>query len=118
MISSFVSRGFGYGYNLSEDDLAKVNEYRKNKKYLEEAATMNIHHKIEKDPLTESPFVRWLDYGQNNKGYWNYNHMIVQFEDVCDVLMAIYGHQYEFVFFFDHSSGHDWMRPDGLCANS
>ena len=40
--------------------------------------------------------------------------MVVQFEDVVDVLRALYRDTYEFVFYFDHSSGHDRLRPDGL----
>ena len=64
--------------------------------------------------LTSTPFVRWLEYGQNYDGYWNYHHMIVQFEDIVDVLKVLYSNQYDFIFYFDHSSGHDRLRPDGL----
>jgi hypothetical protein len=65
--------------------------------------------KKEKDDLTCSPFVRWLDYGQNSDGYWNYHHMIIQFEDIVDVLKALYAQKYNFIFYFDHSSGHDQL---------
>ena len=68
--------------------------------------------------LTESPFVRWLHYGQNSDGYWNYHYMIVQLEDIVDVLHVLFSDKYEFVFFFDHSSGHDHLRPDGFNANA
>ena len=44
--------------------------------------------------------------------------MVVQFEDVVDVLKAIYGNTYDFLFFFDHSTGHDQSRPNGLNGNN
>ena len=78
-----------------------------------------MHGKIIKEPLTDSPFVRWLDYGVNYEGYWNYHHMIVQFEDIIDCIQVLYQHQYDFIFYFDHSSGHDHrLQPDGLNANA
>ena len=33
MISTFVSRDFGYGFDLTPEQLAQVNEFRKGKKY-------------------------------------------------------------------------------------
>ena len=42
--------------------------------------------------------------------------MIVQFEDIIDVLRVLYQDKYDFIFYFDHSSGHDRLRPDGLNA--
>jgi len=44
--------------------------------------------------------------------------MILQFEDIVDTLRALYSTNYEFVFFFDHSSGHDKNRLDGLNENT
>ena len=41
--------------------------------------------------------------------------MVVQFEDVLDCLKIMYP-GWEFVFLFDHSSGHAKQRPDGLNA--
>jgi hypothetical protein len=41
--------------------------------------------------------------------------MILQLEDCADVLKALYP-SYDYLFLFDHSSGHDKQRPDGLCA--
>lgn len=65
----------------------------------------------------ESPFVKTFNYGQDQEGYWNYDTMIIQFEDVVDCLNVLYDDLYEYVFYFDHSSGHDRLRPDGLNAN-
>ena len=114
MLSSFVSQDFGYGHDLSASQLAIINNFRRGKTYVDEEAAIFVHGSKEKKKLTESPFVRWLHYGQNNDGYWNYHHMIVQLEDIVDVPKALYGQSYDFFFFFDHSSGHDHLRPDGL----
>ena len=40
--------------------------------------------------------------------------MVIQFEDVVDVLRALHGQTYEYIFYFYHSSGHDKTRPKGL----
>ena len=50
----------------------------------------------------------------HSKGFWNYHHVMIQFEDVVVVLKSLYGDQYHFIFFFDHSSSHDKTRPNGL----
>ena len=99
MLSSFVSQDFGYGHDLSASQLAIINNFRRGKTYVDEEAAIFVHGSKEKKKLTESPFVRWLHYGQNNDGYWNYHHMIVQLEDIVDVLKALYGQSYDFLFF-------------------
>ena len=43
--------------------------------------------------------------------------MVLQFEDCVDVVKVLYP-QYDYIFLFDHSCGHDRKRPDGLCVNS
>jgi hypothetical protein len=71
---------------LSDEDLAKVNAYHKDK-------------------------------NSNLILYWCYEHMVLQLEDYIDILQALHGELYEYVFLFDHSCGHDrneltgWM-PD------
>ncbi len=39
--------------------------------------------------------------------------MILQFEDCIDVVRTLWP-EFEYVFLFDHSCGHDRQRPDGL----
>ena len=68
--------------------------------------------------LPVSPFIRWFDYGQNNEGYWNYDHTVLQFEDVIDVLKVLYEDKFEYVFYFDHSSGHDCLCLVPRCGSS
>lgn len=58
-----------------------------------------------------------FEYGHNQDGYWCYDTMVLQFEDCVDVLRRLFGDQYEYIFYFDHSSGHDKLRPDGLNVN-
>lgn len=118
MLSSFCSREFGYGLPLNPSQLAIVNEFRRGKAYIDETSAVEVLNTNQKHPLTNSPFVRTFEYGVNSNGFWTYNHMVVQFEDVCDVLHALYPDKYNFVFFFDHSSGHDKLRPNGLNANA
>ena len=67
-----------------------------------------------KDPLT---LVRFFDVGINEEGYWNYNQIALQVEDVFDVL-AIKCPQYDIVLLMDQSSGHRKMSDGALNANS
>ena len=61
MLSSFVSREFGYGMTMNEDDLKKVNYYRSGKHYSDvDAANMMLGSTLKKK-LTKSPFVRDLE---------------------------------------------------------
>ena len=76
---------------------------------------MEIIKTTAKPPLTECPLVKHFLVGIHNEGYWTSNHMALQFEDVCDVLSVLFP-EYEIVFIFDHSQGHDKKRDGGLVA--
>ena len=120
MVSAFVSREFGFGLKLSEEELVRVNNFRRQPEhlqYLDEDAAKQRLGSIEKKDINESPFVKLFEYGANKDGYWNYEWMVIQTEDCIDVLQALYP-QYDYVFMFDHSSGHDRQRSNGLNANS
>ena len=115
MISAFVSREYGFGMDLSPDDLARVNQTRNGKKYSDEVAAIAVNGNANKQQLTKNPFVTEFEYGVSGQGYWDYNHMVLQMEDCIDVLDVVHGtNTYEYQFLFDHSSGHDKKRPDGL----
>ena len=74
--------------------------------------------KVHKDwKLTSSPFVSYFQYVRNHQAYWNYNTMALQFEDVVDTIRALFGNTYNYIFYFDHSSGHDKTHPDAHNAN-
>ncbi len=114
MISAFCSREFGFGLDISLEDLAKVNKKREGTKYSDEDAAKKIRgNSSNKAGLTESPFVVEFEYGANNQGYWDYDHMIIQFEDCIDVVKTLYP-ELDFMFLFDHSCRQDRQRPDGL----
>jgi len=109
MVSAFVSRSFGVGIKVNEEDLFKINERRKSEKwghYIDEKAAMEIHGSIKKksikDPLT---LVQFFDLGINEEGYWNYFHMALQIEDIFDVLTIKYPY-YDVLILVDQSSGH------------
>jgi hypothetical protein len=116
MVSSFVCRELGYATPLTEEQLAKVNRAReqgRRKNYLDESAASGKNGTSRKPVLTSTPFTRFLEYGANNEGYWTYDSMVLQLEDCVDVLQTLYP-QFDYIFLFDHSNGHDRMQPDGL----
>ena len=107
MISTFCSHAFGFGYYISLEDLEKVNKKRERTKYSDEDAAKKIRgNSSMKADLTDSPFVVEFEYGANNQGYWDYDHMIIQFEDCINVVKTLYP-EFDFMFLFDHSCGHD-----------
>jgi len=63
------------------------------------------------------PFVVEFEFGINSEGYWCYDRMVLQLEDCVDVLKNVYP-EFDFLFLFDHSCGHDKQRPDGLNAEN
>jgi hypothetical protein len=119
MISAFVSREFGFGLAVTPEQLNEINAKRLNTQYKDVKAANEAGGCTDgfKKPLTESPFVRQFEYGANSDGYWSYNHMVLQLEDCVDVLNHLYGSDYDYLFLFDHSSGHDKQQENGLNAN-
>ena len=118
MYSAFVLRDFGFGHPLTGHQLDHVNRFREGRNYLDEDAARTINNNNPtKQPLTTSPFLRKFDYGLNQDGYWSYDTMVLQFEDCIDTIQAIYGDRYDTAWYFDHSTGHDKLRPDGLNMN-
>jgi hypothetical protein len=55
MISAFVSREYGFGMDISPDDLARVNEGRNGKKYSDETAATAVNGNANKQQLTKIP---------------------------------------------------------------
>ncbi len=142
MASSFKSREFGFGFrHMTDADLEKVNKFRRDHrpKYQDENAATHVNGNPCKPDLTVSPFHRLFDYGTQAEGYWSYNRMVLQLEDIIDCLDALHSvpysdltgehqhwpdmplttpesfkRQYEYLFQFDHSNGHDKKQPNGL----
>ena len=119
MVSAFVSREFGFGMPISQEDLEAVNAKRQGTEYSDKEAAISVQGTAAKKAITKKgePFVVEFEYGANKQGYWTYEHMIVQMEDCIDVLHHLYP-EFEVHFLFDHSCGHDRQRPDGLNANN
>ena len=115
MISAFQSREFGFGLQITNEELNRVNEYRNGKKYADEDAAKEVKRNIYKNNLTCSPFVEYFQFRKDN--YWDYNHMALQLEDCVDCLKVLYP-EYDFIFLLDHSSGHAKKRVNGLDAGT
>jgi hypothetical protein len=118
MISAFQSREFGFGLPLTEQQLIDVNKHHKGKMYIDEEAAIATRQSKVKRPLTTSPFIQEFEYRQSNQRYWTYQWMVCQLDDCVDVLNVLFGQQYEFLFLFDHSFGHDKKRADGLIVEN
>lgn len=123
MVSGIATREFGFGRAMSDEELARVNAYRANQWYKDRDAATYLLGSASKSasPLKTSPFVRMLEYGKGKDGYWTYNHMVLQLEDVVDCMTVLYPDpvdpsrcMYDLVFELDHSSGHNADRKDGL----
>jgi len=115
MLSGFVGRDTGFGRPLTREELLRINAKRQGADYIDTEAALLVHKTIRKDPFkeNESPFVRYLQIGAGNEGYWNSYHMALQLEDVADCLSVIYPN-HEVVMLFDHSQGHDRKRLGAL----
>ena len=114
MLSSFVSREYGFNLQLTVEQLHQVNVRRRGKYYMDEEAATKKRGNAKKEDLKSSPFSKKFEYGANKDGYWTYEDMVLQLEDCVDVLKALNGDKYDYCFLFDHSNGHDRLRPDGL----
>lgn len=119
MISAFNSRDYGFAVELTDELLQKINQKRRGTRYICEEAAQDIHSSIMKGDLVKekNPTVVEFAVGNNNDGWWNYQQMCLQIEDVVDVLTCAYPHD-EHVLLFDHSSCHDKKLEDGLSATS
>ena len=117
MVSAIVSRAFGFGLAVNDAQLLVINAERKDKVYKDAEAATYLYGSPNKSPLTESPFVRYLNYGQGKDGYWTYRHMILQLEDCHDCTNHIIP-QFDCSYELDHSSGHNAERPDGLSTTA
>ena len=116
MVSAFQCREFGFGMELDEDQLHKINWHRLGTKYQDPVAAVEVTKSEDKQRLTESPFIRYIEVGENREGYWDYNHMVIQLEDVVDCLKFVHP-EFDYLILFDHSSGHSKKRIGGLDAS-
>ena len=102
MASYFIDEEFGMGLPISDDQLARVNVYRRNR-----ADGGDI------TPLDISPGRRYLEYGKNRDGYWGYEDIAKQVNDVIDMYETLRPDR-QVVVEVDWSSGHSKTQEDGL----
>ena len=107
--------------DINDDELKIINELRVGEHYSDCDAAKELNGTSEKAALECSPFVIFFDLGKAKSGYWRYEHMVIQLEDCVDCLRVKFKgadegekFKYDFLFEFDHSSGHSKQRPDGL----
>ena len=70
------SREFGWGMDITEEQIVSINEMRMGKEYFDTVAAKDVNG-IEQKLLTTSPFICLFEFGGRN-GYWTGNHMIFQ----------------------------------------
>lgn len=104
MVSAIQCEDRGFGLPLDPDEtkaaaeLAKVNEYRRAQG---------------RGALTETPGVRFFQYGKNREGYWGFAQFQEQMVDVLDFLEALHP-KHQIVLEVDWSQGHAKKTPGGL----
>lgn len=115
MVSAFVSRVFGFNPRLTGEQFEAINKNRESASYADADAAEFKYGKgnTHKPALTESPFIRYLKHGQSREGWWDYNHQILQMEDVADALHVLYP-DCDVSMEVDNSSGHGKGKVDGL----
>ena len=118
MISAFVSREFGFGLGLTEEELVAVNRHRNNDAYAVPmcADLLGINKMKRFSNLLCDRSVEYFNFG-GATGYWRSQHMAIQYEDLLDQIIAIprFNH-FRCIFLFDWSSGHAKALDDGLKA--
>ena len=85
MVSAFQSREFGWGMEITNQQMVRINQRRFQQDYFDKVAANDVHGGKKKAALTTSPVIRLFEFGGRN-GYWTGNHMILQTEDCIDFL--------------------------------
>ena len=119
MLSAIVSRKFGLGLHLSDAELYEINSRRASeewKEYVSKESAMEVYGSTIKKALTDKyALIQYFELGIQNEGYWNYNHIALQCEDIFDILCVKYPHC-DFTLLMDHSAGHQKKLRGGLDA--
>lgn len=117
LCTAFASRSFGLGRYLSPEELETRNKFRTDTRpnYISTKSAIRVHGKGEKPNLTSesNPFLKYFQPGNDKDGYWNFDLMALQLEDLCDCLIVLYTNHH-FLIYFDQSSGHCKKQDNGL----
>ena len=113
-----MSRYFGLGIGITQQQLDEINYKRTDetsdwREYIGKTAAMDVYGSIKKKLTSKHALIQYFDLGVQNEGYWDYNHMALQMEDVYDVVSTVYPH-FDFVAQMDQSAGHGKKRERGL----
>ena len=92
----------GAGFPMTAEELATANAFR---------ATRG------RKPLDCSPGMRFLDFGKNKDGYWDYDKFLEQVVDLIDAFEAVHP-DWQMMLEIDWSSGHAKHREGSLNTNS
>ena len=91
MVSAFQSREFGWGVDITVEQMVRINKTRQGKEYFDTVAANDVNGTALKSALTTSPFICLFEFGGRN-GYWTGNHMILQTEDCIYCLKRLAQH--------------------------
>jgi hypothetical protein len=98
MVSGFQDEIRGFGFAMSDTELAAYNQNRLGR---------NL------PPLDRSPGLRFLLYGKNKEGWWDHEMFSAQCTDIIDAFEFLYP-AWQLAQEVDHSSGHGKYKADGL----
>ena len=98
MVSAFQDEIRGFGFPMTDTELARVNLFRAS---------------VGRPALETSPGMRFLNPGKNRDGYWTFKEFEEQTVDVMDCFDVLYP-DLQLMVEVDHSVGHAKSREDGL----
>ena len=91
MVSAVQCREFGFVHGeLTDDELKKINDWRRNKNYLDGDSARTVNGTTLKPNLVSDPVYIYFEYGANRQGYWKYDHFALQYEEIIDCLEVSY----------------------------
>ena len=93
MMSLFI-REYGLIQELDQHTLNSMHAIRHGARYADKETAMDVNGTSVKPqlPAGKSPFLTIFNYGEIKEGYWDYNHMVLQFEDVVECLKVMHPH--------------------------
>ena len=105
MVSAFWDEFRGFGLDLTDEEIAKVNLSRLPNQDLPQISA------------GESPGMVLFQYGKNKDGYWDGAMFQVQCIDIMNVLEVLYPTM-QILLEVDHSAGHLKEQSNGLMTNA
>jgi hypothetical protein len=107
--------------SLMQSEIQKVNQFQSEKGplYTEFESAVKVNGTAIKNQWKTHLLFYFFEYGYGagKEGYWTYDHMCLQFDDCVDTVQALYP-EYDSIWLFDHSCGHDHGRQDGLSVGN